>query len=264
MRIARAATGTSLATALLALATTPFAAAATPALRYNSTSSTGVVSLTLTLPSTVPALPGVPNPISLTLLGTDAQGHHGAADADVATARSYLGGGSLVSSSVLSGALAPLSRTVVASLADPGVKSAGVLSLPSNPLGLAVSVGSQGAGVNRASQSGTSAATLTNVSLGSLRSLGLGAVLEPALAQLNGALSTVTTQATPLTNAIGTLPALPTISVPNPLASVVGGPATISTPPLSGATRPVIISRSVVFPEPFAPMMPIRSSRLRR
>ncbi len=236
MRIARAATGTALATALVALATAPFASAATPDLRYNSTSSTGVVSLTLTLPSTVPALPGVPNPLSLTLLGTDAQGHHGAADADIATARSYLGGGSLIASSVLSGALAPLSRTVTASLADPGTKSAGALSLPNNPLGLGVSVGRQSAGVSSVAKSANAAATLTDVSLGSLRSLGLGAVLEPALAQLNAALTTVTTQATPLTDAIGTLPALPTISVPNPLAPVLGGPATISTPALSGAT----------------------------
>ena len=240
MRLIRAAAGTTactLATLLVAVAAAPGAtAAASSELLYNSTTSTGVVSLTLTLPSTIPALPGVPNPISITLLGTQAQGHHGAADADVASATSFLAGGSLVSSSVLSGALSPLSRTVSASLADSGNKSAASLSLPSNPLGLAVNVGSQKASVIKATRVATSSGTLADVSLGSLRSLGLGAVLDPALAQLNAALTTVTNQATPLTDALSAVPALPSISVPNPLAGIVGGPATISTPALSGAT----------------------------
>ena len=240
MRLIRAAAGTTactLATALIAVAAAPGAsAAASTDLLYNSTTSTGVVSLVLTLPSTIPALPGVPNPISLTLLGTDAQGHHGASDADIANAQSFLASGSLVSSSVLSGALSPLSRTLSATLADPGDKSAAALSLPSNPLGLAVSVGSQKASVTKATHAATSSGTLTDVSLGSLRSLGLGAVLEPALAQLNAALATVTTQATPLTNALSAVPALPTISVPNPLSGILGAPATITTPALSGAT----------------------------
>jgi hypothetical protein len=240
MRLVRAAAGTTactLATLLVAVAAAPGATAASSTeLLYNSTTSTGVVSLTLRLPSTVPALPGVPNPISVTLLGTQAQGHHGAADADVANAQSFLAGGTLVSDSVLSGALSPLSRTLSASLSDSGAKSAGALSLPGNPLGLAVDVGSQKASVTPASRVATSSGTLADVSLGSLRSLGLGAVLDPALAQLNAALATVTSQATPLTDALAAVPALPSISVPNPLAGVVGGPATIATPPLSGAT----------------------------
>ena len=237
--VTRTATCT-LATTVIALAAAPGAASAATAKRellYNTTTSTGVVQLVLALPSTVPALPGVPNPVVITLLGTDAQGHHGATGADVATAHSYLAGGSLVTDSALSAVLGPLNRTVTASLSDPGDKSEGLITAPSNPLGLGLGVVTQKAGVSAATRAATSSSTLADASLGSLRSLGLGTVLEPALAQLNAALATVTDQASPLTGAISGLPALPVISVPNPLSGVVTGvPATISTPALSGAT----------------------------
>ena len=233
----RAATCT-VATTLLALAAAPGASAATKRdLLYSSTTSTGVVQVVLALPSTVPALPGVPNPVVLTLLGTDAQGHHGATGADVATAHSYLAGGSLVTASPLAQLLSPINRTLSASLSDPGQKSAGVVEAPANPLGLGLGVVTQKAGVTPASRAATASSTLADASLGSLRSLGLGTVLEPALAQLNTALATVTASASPLTGAISGLPALPVISVPNPLSGVVtGAPATIATPALSGAT----------------------------
>ena len=237
-RVASRTAACTVATTVLALAAAPGASAATKRdLLYNTTTSTGVVQVVLRLPSSVPALPGVPNPVVLTLLGTDAQGHHGVTGTDVATARSFLAGGSLVTDSALSTLLSPINRTVAASLSDPGQKSVGVVQAPANPLGLGLGVLSQKAAVTPASRTAAASATLADASLGSLRSLGVGTVLEPALAQLQTALATVTSTATPLTNAIGTLPALPVISVPNPLAGVVtGAPATISTPALSGAT----------------------------
>ena len=212
-------------------------AVATNDLQYRASTATGVVQVVLRLPSTVPALPGIPNPVVLTLLGTDAQGFHGqTGTADIATAHSYLAGGSLVTDSTLAAILGPINRTVTADLAHPGTHTASLLTVPANPLGLGLSLADQSATVRTSGLTAASDGSLASASLGSLRSLGLGAVLDPALAQLNAALSTVTTQAAPLTNALSTIPALPTVTVPNPLSSVVGGPATITTPALSGAT----------------------------
>lgn len=80
----------------------------------------------------------------------------------------------------------------------------------------------------------TSAGTLTDASLGSLRSLGLGAALDPVLGPLNDALAQLVTQSAPLTDAVATLPTLPSVPVPNPLAPILGGPATIPTPAVGG------------------------------
>lgn len=238
MRLARVAACTA-ATALLTVATAAgTAGAATPNrdLLYTSSTDTGVVQLVLTLPDTVPALPGVPNPVTVTLLGTDAQGFHGATGADVATTHSYLAGGSLVTDSALAALLGALDRTVTADLAHPGSHSASLLTVPSNPLGLDLTVAGQTAVATTATRATTASSTLAGASLGSLRSLGLGAVLDPVLAQLDAALATLVTQASPLTTGLAAVPALPQIEVPNPLLGVLGGPATISTPSLSGAT----------------------------
>ena len=239
MRLARVAACTA-ATALLSTGAgvgTATAATGPKDLRYRSLTSTGVVQLVLTLPSTVPALPGVPNPLVLTLLGTDAQGLHGApGTADVATAHSYLAGGSLVTDSALAAVLGPLNRTLTADLAHPGTQSATLVTVPSNPLGLDLAVAGQTAAVDKSSRLTTSTGNLASASLGSLRSLGLGAVLDPALAQLDAALATVAAQTGPLTSGLSAVPTLPTLAVPNPLAGIVGGPASITTPALSGAT----------------------------
>jgi LPXTG-motif cell wall-anchored protein len=239
MRLARVA-ACAAATALLTTTTaagTASAAAATTDLQYSSATGTGVVQVVLTLPSTVPALPGVPNPLVLTLLGTDAQDFHGAAGStDIATAHSYLAGGSLVTDSALAALLGPLNRTLTADLAHPGTKTADLITVPSNPLGLALTVAGQQVGVDKVTRLATASSTLTSASLGSLRSLGLGVVLDPALAQLNAALATVVAQASPLTSGLAALPTLPTVVVPNPLSGILGGPATITAPAVSGTT----------------------------
>jgi LPXTG-motif cell wall-anchored protein len=239
MRLARVAACTA-ATALLTTAAgvgSATAATSKPDLHYRSTTGTGVVQLVLNLPSGVPALPGVPNPLVLTLLGTDATDFHGtSATSDIATAHSYLAGGSLVSDSGLAAVLGPLNRVLTSDLAHPGPKSASLLTVPSNQLGLALDVADQTANVSTSSRQAQSSSTLANASLGSLSSLGVGAVLTPALATLNTAVSTVTTQAAALTSALSAVPTLPAVTLPNPLSPILGGPAMITTPTLSGTT----------------------------
>lgn len=246
MRLRRAVTHTAACTAATALLTVAAgagsASAATSDLQYRSTTDTGVVQLVLRLPGTVPALPGVPNPLVLTLLGTDAQGFHGAGSADVATAHSYLAGGSLVTDSALAAVLGSLNRVVTSDLAHPGTTSATALSVPSNPLGLGLNVIAQQATTRSADRSAASSSNLTNAFLGSLRSLGLGTALDTSLAQLDAALATITSGSAALTSALSALPALPTVTVPNPLQPVLGGTPTITTPTLSGTTLTSAIS----------------------
>ncbi len=239
MRLARVAACTA-ATALLTTATgvTSSAAAANkPELRYSATTASGAVQVVLNLPATVPALPGVPNPLVLTLLGTDGTAFHGASTAaDIATAHSYLAGGSLVTSSALAAVLGPLNRTLTSDLAHPGLKSASLISVPSNPLGLGLDVTNQTANVLAAARQARSSTNLARASLGSLTSLGLGPVLTPTLATLNTAVATVTAQTAALTSALSAVPALPPLTIPNPLSPILGGPATITTPTVDGST----------------------------
>ncbi len=233
MRFARVAACTATAAVLTAATGTGTAAAADDKLLYRASSDTGVVQLSLNLPV---AVPGVPNPAVLTLLGTSAQAFHAKTGSDVAVANSYLGGGTLVTDGTLASLLSPLNRTVSASLAAPGEKLQTLVQVPSNPLGLGVSVGAQKAAVNAVSRLTTSSGDLTSAKLGSLRSLGLGASLDSALTTLTTALATLSSQTATITSTLNTLPSLPPVSVPNPLAGVIpGSPATISTPTLSGA-----------------------------
>ncbi len=238
MRLARVAACTA-TTALLTTAAglgTASAATADRGILYTASTNTGVVQVVLTLPDTVPALPGVPNPLVLTLLGTDAQDVHRSGGNDLGTSRSFLAGGSLVTDSALATVLGPLNRVVTSDLAHPGVKTASVLTVPANPLGLDLSVAAQRAAFDAGSHVEASSGSLTTAELGSLRSLGLGAVLDPALAALTSALSTVTAQTSALTTALSALPTLPTTTVPNPLSGILGGPPAITTPALSGST----------------------------
>jgi LPXTG-motif cell wall-anchored protein len=235
MRLDRIVACTATAALLTVAAGTGSAAAATQkkGLLYKATSSTGVVQLQLNLPV---ALPSVPNPAVLTLLGTDAQAFRGLSGADVTTARSFLAGGNLVTGSALAGLLAPLNRVVTATLASPGLHTANTLAVPSNLLGLGLNVGDQLANVNALTRLASSGGQLSSAQLGSLRSLGLGAALDTALGTLTTALTTVTSQTGALTSALSTLPSLPALSLPNPLAGLIPGvPATISTGTLSGA-----------------------------
>lgn len=214
------------------LATAPAASAADP-VQYTSSTSTGVVDLVISPPA---ALPGLPDPIELTLLGTRGTAVGKAVGTDTSTATSFLAGGSLVTDSPLSPLLAPLSRTVSASLAAPGPQSATAISVPTNPLGLSLDVGSQRAAVTRSSGANSASGDVVTSDLGSLTSLGLGPLLDPLFAGIDTALSTLVTQAKPLTDGLSQIPSIPAVSVPNPLAPVLGGPATISTPSAGGAT----------------------------
>lgn len=235
MRLARVAACTATAAlALTATGTGTAAAADKQDVLYKATSGTGVVQLQLNLPT---ALPTVPNPAVLTLIGTEAQAFHDKVTSDVATASSFLAGGKLVTEGTLASVLAPLNRTVTATLASPGEHLASALDVPSNPLGLDLNVGSQKAAVDALSRLTSSGGSLTSAQLGSLRSLGLGDELDTALSALNAAIAQVVSQTGALTTALGTLPSLPAVSIPNPLAGIIPGvPATISTPALSGAT----------------------------
>lgn len=214
------------------LAGAPAAAAAEP-VQYTATTGTGVVDLVLTLPA---AVPGLPNPVELTLLGTEGQAVGKTSGGDVSQATSFLAGGSLVTDSPLSPLLSPLSRTVTASLSDPGPASASAITVPDNPLGLSLDVGSQTAAVTRSSGANSATSEVADAGLGSLDSLGLSALLDPLFAGVNTAVQTLVTQAAPLTTALQDVPSLPSIDVPNPLQPVVGGPATIPTPSVGGPT----------------------------
>jgi LPXTG-motif cell wall-anchored protein len=236
MRLARVAACTATAALLTTATGTGSAAAAEKQeVLYRATSSTGVVQLELTLPV---ALPGVPNPAVITLLGTDAQALHDTVKSDIATATSFLAGGGLITDGTLASLLAPLNRTVTSSLQSPGLKTATALEVPANPLGLDLSVGAQKAAVDAVTRLTTSQGGLASARLGSLRSLGLGDELDTALTALTSAVATLVAQASAVTTALNGLPALPSVSVPNPLSGVIpGSPATISTPTnLSGAT----------------------------
>ena len=227
---------TACATAVLLTMTAGLAMAApadatTRRLPYRATTTTGVIQLRLTLPAAVPGLPKI---IDLTLVGTDAQGFHGATGPDVATAHSYLAGGSLVDKIP---ALAPLSRTVTADLAHPGTKSAAGPAVPTNPAGLSLEAITQVASSNSSTKAVSSRSALAGASLGSLGSLGLGAVLTPVLGGLTTALTTLNGAITPVTGVLNGLPGVPAgTTVPNPLFPVVGGPTTIPVPPLAPGT----------------------------
>jgi hypothetical protein len=238
MRLARVATCTATAVLLTAAAGLGTASAATAdkGVLYTSSTNTGVVQVTLTLPDTIPALPGVPNPLVLTLIGTDAVDSHRSGAPDVGASRSFLAGGSLVTDSALAGVLGPLNRVLTSDVTHPGLKTASALTVPANPLGLELSVAAQKADFDAVSHVEASSGSLTSAQLGSLRSLGLGAVLDPALAALNTAVGTVTAQTSALTSALSALPTLPTTTVPNPLSGILGGPPAITTPALSGNT----------------------------
>lgn len=236
MRPARVAACAATTALLITTTGAGTAAAATTdqELLHRATTATGVVQVVLDLPT---ALPGVPDPAVLTLLGTQGQSFHGAGGSgDTTVARSFLAGGDLVTDSPLSALLAPLDRTVSSDLTDPGQHTASVVSVPANPLGLALDVGSQQAAVTVGSRLATSSGSLVQADLGSLRTLGLGTALDAALTPLNDAVASLATQASALTAALSTLPALPSTTVPNPLSGIItGSPATLATPALSGA-----------------------------
>ncbi|MCW2607088.1 MAG: hypothetical protein JWO60_1781, partial [Frankiales bacterium] len=214
------------------LAAAPAASAADP-VQYTAETSTAVVDLVLTLPA---AVPGLPNPVELSLLGTEGEAVGKTAGGDVSQAASFLAGGNLVTDSPLSPLLAPLSRTVSASLTAPGPVSATAIAVPDNPLGLSLDVGSQTAAVTRSSGANSATSEVADAGLGSLDSLGLSALLDPLFGGLNTAVDTLVTQAAPLTAALQDVPSLPSIPVPNPLEPVIGGPATIPTPTIGGPT----------------------------
>ena len=214
------------------LAGAPAATAAEP-VQYTAETSTAVVDVLLTFPSPVP---GLPNPVELSLLGTEGEAVGKTGGGDVSQASSFLGGGSLVTDSPLSPLLEPLGRVLTADLANPGPREASIVDLPDNRLGLGLGVGMQRAAVTRSSGANAASSELADASLGSLRSLGLDAVLEPLFNGLNSAVETLVAQAKPLTSALEAVPALPSVPVPNPLQPVTGGPATIPTPTAGGAT----------------------------
>jgi len=233
-RLVRVAACTATAAVLTVATGAGNAAAADGDLLYQGTTSTGVVQLTLKLPT---ALSNVPNPAVLTLLGTEAQAFHGKTAADIATAKSYLAGGGVMTTGPLATVLAPLNRTVTASLSAPGEHSLTAVSVPSNPLGLEVNVGVQRAAVDLLTRLTTSGGDLTSAKLGSIRALGLGTSLDTALTTLTTAIQALVTQSSSITTTLGGLPSLPSVSIPNPLSGVVpGAPPTISTPVVSGAT----------------------------
>ncbi|MCW2776374.1 MAG: hypothetical protein JWN17_99 [Frankiales bacterium] len=236
-RRARAAAVVTAATLVAggSLAAAPAAFAADP-VQYTATTGTGVVDLVLTLPAALPAVPGLPNPIELTLLGTQGQAVGKTTGADTSRASSFLAGGNLVTDSPLSALLAPLSRTVTATLASPSPASGAAIAVPDNPLGLGLDVGDQTAAVTKLTGANKATSQVAQADLGSLGSLGLGALLDPLFGGLNTAVSTLVTQAAPLTSGLSAIPALPSIPVPNPLAPVLGGPATIPTPTVGGST----------------------------
>ncbi len=238
-RLVRAAAGATAgvvlgATALVAATPAAAAGSGSPIL-YRATTGTGVVQLVLTLPAGAAALP-IPRPAVLTLIGTDGQGLHSAGTPDLARTDSFLAGGSLITGTQASAALRQLGRVLTADLAHPHPAAPPALTVPStsNPLGLALGVGTQTANVQPTTSSAATS-TLAKASLGSLDSLGLAPVLDPLATQLNAAVTALTNGIAPVTDALKMIPTVPSMTVPNPLP-IRGGPATIRTPALGGPT----------------------------
>ncbi len=237
-RLVRAAAGATAgvvlgASALVAAQPAAAAGSGSPIL-YRATTGTGVVQLVLTLPAGAAALP-IPRPAVLTLIGTDGAGLHSAGTPDVARTDSFLAGGSLITGTPASAALSPLGRVLTADLAHPHPVAPPALTVPPNPLGLKLSGGTQTASVQPTTSS-TASSTLAKASLGSLDALGLAPVLDPLSAQLNTAVTALTTAGKPLTAALMNIPPVPSMTFPVPLGPL-GGPSTVTTPKdLSGKT----------------------------
>lgn len=234
-------TTAALTLAVSAGALTP-AHAATPKapLSTRATASAAVVALALNLPDALPAVPGVPRPLTLNLVSVDGGGLHDATGrtSDLTNALSSLASGTVVTQTPLKSVL---QRDLRADQAKPGTQRADLLSVPANPLGLSLAVAPQTVTATvGAALGGTSRTQVVTSGLGSLASLGAGAAVDAILDPATAAVATIGGQAKPLTDALGSVTSqLPSTTVPNPLAPVLGGPATITTP----KTTPEVFTR---------------------
>ncbi len=246
-RTSRTVTTAALALAVSAAAVAPaFAASSDTTLSTRSAANAAVVSLTINLPAALPAVPGVPKPLSLDLLSVEGGGLHDATGktGDLARALSSLAGGTLVTQTPLS---AVLDRSLLATQAKPGTQTANLLSVPANPLGLKLAAAPQSVTTTIGGALGsTSRSQVATSALGSLADLGAGAAVDALLGTLVTATQAVGTGAAPLTNALGGVTSMiPSVTVPNPLGPVVGGPATISTPATTPTTFTDLLSKDL-------------------
>ena len=231
-RTVRTVTTAALTLAVSATALVPAHAATKPApLSTRATASAAVVALALNLPDAIPAIPGVPRPLSLNLVSVDGGGLHDATGraSDLTSALSHLAGGTVVTETPLKSVL---QRELKADQAKPGTQKADLLSVPQNPLGLTLAVAPQSVTATvGAALGGASRTQVVTSGLGSLASLGAGPAVDAILDPISQAVATIGGQAKPLTDGLGSVTSqLPSTTVPSPLAPIVGGPATITTP----------------------------------
>ncbi len=246
-RTTRTVTTAALALAVSAVAVVPAHAATNDRpLSTRATASASVVSLALNLPAALPAVPGVPRPLTLDLLAVEGGGLHDATGktADLARALSSLAGGTVVTQTPLK---AVLDRSLTATQAKPGTQTANLLAVPANPLGLRLAAAPQSATAAVGTALGsTSRAQVVTSGLGSLADLGAGAAVDALLGTLTTATQAIGAGATPLTDALGGVTSqIPSVEVPNPLGGVLGGPATITTPATTPSTFTDLLAKDL-------------------
>lgn len=171
--------GTTLAT--IASAGPVGATTASAPAYYQGVTSGNVLGLALHLPSALPALPNLPNPLAIDLIGVTGNVTHntlGTGPAEASRATAALADGSLVK-----GPLAPLGldKVVEATLANP--TPAGITQIPlhADPLAM-LDVGALTAAVTKSTAANTSHAVLTDGTVAKLGQLlsttGLNAVTD--------------------------------------------------------------------------------------
>jgi LPXTG-motif cell wall-anchored protein len=216
--------GTVIAVAGTAGATAPARAHAAGGATTTGAAQSTVIAISLKTPldQVLDSLLHLGSPITLNLVS--ASGNSINTDKTDANGRSDLASGTVADLPLLASVL---KRSVVASMKTPVPAPQNLLSLPANPLGLQLTAAPQSAAVSPTTLTSVARTQLATSALGSLNSLGLGAVLDPAFAGLNSAAQGVLDALTPLSNALGSIPDVTIPSIPNVLQPLLGGPANL-------------------------------------
>ncbi|HVU72146.1 MAG TPA: hypothetical protein VHE83_04235 [Mycobacteriales bacterium] len=191
------------------------------------------VSLKTPLDQVLDSLLKLGSPITLNLVSASGNSINTTSQQDV-NGRSDLASGTVADSPLLS---AILKRSVVASKKAPVPAAQNLLDVPANPLGLQLTAAPQSAAVSPTALTSVARTQVATSSLGSLDSLGLSGVLDPAFSALNTAVQQLVSALAPAVNQLNNIPTVALGSIPNPLNLLLGsGPATITLPSVGGST----------------------------
>jgi len=228
-----AAAGAGTAGAVAPAAGTPHATTTTTTTQFRGATDANVVSLALG-GATVDLTPlGFGNPVTLNLISATGRAAQVTGAAPVSTSTGALASGTLTTNALG----AALNQAATATLTNP-TASAGGMAVPSNPLGLTLSVAPLAANVDTVKDGNTSSGSVATGALGSLASIpGLG----PVVTMLTGALTPLTDGITTASTALGGALAgvasnVPVITVPGmTIANPITG-APIVIPPISSGS----------------------------